>query len=94
MATEFERISDRDAAGEGPLDVAPTLLRRAWMDVVDTFPEAVDQLQAIKAAAEWVELRQLMTVGAARKSGKTWQQIADALGITRQAAQKRYGHLG
>ena len=27
---------------------------------------------------------------AARESGATWQQIGDALGITRQAAQIRY----
>jgi hypothetical protein len=30
-------------------------------------------------------------VNAARSSGATWEQIGDALGVTRQAAQQRYG---
>ena len=30
-------------------------------------------------------------VNAARSSGATWEQIGDALGVSRQAAQQRYG---
>jgi hypothetical protein len=30
-------------------------------------------------------------VNAARRSGATWEQIGDALGVSRQAAQQRYG---
>jgi hypothetical protein len=30
-------------------------------------------------------------VSAARRSGATWEQIGDALGVSRQAAQQRYG---
>ena len=30
-------------------------------------------------------------VDAARNSGATWEEIGDALGVTRQAAQQRYG---
>lgn len=29
---------------------------------------------------------------AAREAGSTWEQIGDALAITKQAAQQRYGH--
>jgi len=34
--------------------------------------------------------RQVELAERARKAGKTWQEIADALGITRQAAYERY----
>jgi hypothetical protein len=30
-------------------------------------------------------------VGLARSHGATWAQVGDALGISRQAAQQRYG---
>lgn len=32
-------------------------------------------------------------VYAARKAGATWQEVGDALGIPRQNAQRKYGHL-
>ena len=31
-------------------------------------------------------------VAKCRDAGCTWEQIGDALGITKQAAQQRYGH--
>lgn len=92
---EINWKTERDMAGDGPLDVAPTLVRRVWAnDISEMFPDSLDQLQAVKALADWIELRQKMVVSDARAAGKTWQQIADALGITRQAAQKRYGYMG
>ncbi|MEV5574955.1 hypothetical protein AB0L06_33375 [Spirillospora sp. NPDC052269] len=53
-----------------------------------------DALAAVAAAAEAVRraddhLRG--TVGTARSSGRTWQEIGDVLGITRQAAFQRFG---
>ena len=41
-----------------------------------------------RAAA--VARRQEQLVGQARHAGATWQQIADALAVTPQAAHKRY----
>ena len=38
-----------------------------------------------------IEQAQRETVGAARRAGATWQQVGDAFGITRQAAQQRFG---
>jgi hypothetical protein len=33
-------------------------------------------------------------VASARREGATWQQIADALGMSRQSAQQRFGRRG
>lgn len=43
---------------------------------------------ALRRLAEQVEANQ---VAAARRQGWTWQQIGDALGITRQSVHAKYG---
>jgi hypothetical protein len=43
---------------------------------------------ALQRLAERVEASQ---VSAARKQGWSWQQIGDALGVTRQSAHLKYG---
>jgi hypothetical protein len=43
---------------------------------------------ALRRLAEQVEARQ---VGLARQQGWSWQQIGDALGITRQSVHAKYG---
>jgi len=45
-------------------------------------------LVALRRLADRLEAAQ---VTSARRSGWTWQQIGDALGITRQAVHKKYG---
>ncbi|WP_096303163.1 hypothetical protein [Jatrophihabitans sp. GAS493] len=42
---------------------------------------------ALRRLAERVEANQ---VGAARKKGWSWQQIGDALGVTRQSVHTKY----
>lgn len=42
---------------------------------------------SLRALAETLELRQ---VEAAARAGMSWQCIADALGVTRRAARKRF----
>jgi hypothetical protein len=43
---------------------------------------------ALRRLAEQVEANQ---VAAARRQGWSWQQIGDALGITRQSVHAKYG---
>ncbi|MFD5600974.1 hypothetical protein ACFWHR_13075 [Leucobacter sp. NPDC058333] len=42
---------------------------------------------SLRTLADTLELRQ---VESALRSGLSWQQIADALGVTRQAVHKKY----
>jgi hypothetical protein len=43
---------------------------------------------ALRRLAEQVETQQ---VAAARRAGWSWDQIGDALGVSRQAAHKKHG---
>jgi hypothetical protein len=45
---------------------------------------------ALRRLAEQVEANQVL---AARRLGWSWQQIGDALGVTRQSAHVKYGHI-
>jgi hypothetical protein len=47
----------------------------------------VDAVAQRRQAEDTIERR----VAMARVNGVTWDQIAQALGVTRQGAQKRYG---
>ena len=47
-------------------------------------------LRAVVALRRLTDRIEAAQVTAARRSGWTWQQIGDALGISRQAVHKRY----
>ncbi len=56
--------------------------------------ERLDDLQAIVAAVDAVRVddaRLREAVGAARGNGRSWNLIAVALGVSRQAARQRFG---
>ncbi len=48
-------------------------------------------LRAVTALRKLADQLEQQHVARARRSGWTWQQIGDALGITRQAAHKKHG---
>lgn len=63
-----------------------TDIARAASDTRD--PRAgLRAVSALRVLADTLELRQ---VEAALRSGMTWQAIADALGVTRQAVHKKH----
>lgn len=65
-------------------DLADTL----QLHHVDGLLAAVTDLAKLREAAdEWLT----WTIMDARRAGKTWEAIGEALGVTRQAAQQRYG---
>jgi hypothetical protein len=48
-------------------------------------------LRAVVLLRKLAERLEAFHVTGARRAGWTWQQIGDALGVTRQAVHKRYG---
>ena len=65
------------------------------MAALDEIPHPEDPAEALAAV---VALRRLAdrleraAVARAIQDGWTWQQVAEALGVTRQAAHKRHAH--
>ncbi|GAB96530.1 DNA-binding XRE family transcriptional regulator [Kineosphaera limosa] len=47
-------------------------------------------LRAVASMRTLTDVLELRQVEAALRSGMSWQQIADALGVTRQAVHKKY----
>jgi hypothetical protein len=82
---------------EGPETLAQTVdhvIRKAWLDLdFDSLHNPLDAVKAVRMLETFAEQRKEVVIYEARKNGATWQQIADALGITRQAAQKRWGFM-
>jgi DNA-directed RNA polymerase specialized sigma24 family protein len=49
-------------------------------------------LRAIRALRELADRLEALQVSSARARGWSWQQIAEALGVTRQAVHKKHAH--
>ena len=48
-------------------------------------------LRAVVALRRLADRLEAAQVSAARRNGWSWQQIGDALGVSRQAVHKKYG---
>ena len=75
------KLTDMSATDQGSVDLAAVLA---------TGDPAVGlrAVLALRRLAERVEARQ---VALAREQGWSWQQIGDALGVTRQSIHTKYG---
>jgi hypothetical protein len=54
--------------------------------------EPISELEALADAQTYLNTWRSMVVHDAHANGHTWATIGNALGITKQAAQQRYGH--
>ncbi len=55
--------------------------------------DPLERLKALKAAEDQIEGWFIETVADARKQNQSWSAIADAIGVSRQAAWKLYNGL-
>lgn len=62
------------------------------VQVASEDPEA--GLRAVAALRRLLERLERVHVEAARRSGKSWQDIADELGVSKQAVHKKYAKKG
>ena len=63
--------------------------KRGALDVLQTVQQVAVETTEETLRRQREELR--AAVKAARVNGATWQEIGDSLGVTRQAAQQRWG---
>jgi hypothetical protein len=70
--------------------VSRALIRR--LESYETFPlEALETVVALRRALDTIESR---AVGIARERGATWDHIAEAAGVTRQAVYQKHRNNG
>jgi hypothetical protein len=68
----------------------------AALDPSDAGVDEVEDLAAVAAAADRVaqaEAELIEAVKEARAKGRSWNRIATALGVSRQAARQRFGRM-
>ena len=53
-------------------------------------PDARTGLRAVVALRRLADTLELLQVSNARRQGWSWQEIADALGVSKQAVHKKY----
>ena len=52
--------------------------------------DPAEGLHAVAALSRLLERLEIVQVGAARRAGWSWQQIADALGVTKQTVHRKH----
>jgi hypothetical protein len=81
------------AAGSGPAGIGPAAGTGRAGDVPgSTEPAGLD---AVRSASELSALAGdalRLAVDLARAAGRTWQELGEVLGVSRQAAFQRFGH--
>jgi len=95
------RETARELAQEKATSRPPNDVPGAWADLLDDAKNLhrakrlnstpAEQLMYLHHLVWTAERITTATVEASRKNGDTWQRIGDALHITKQAAQQRYG---
>jgi hypothetical protein len=82
-------VSDQRLGGAAPLKLQRTLIRRA--ENYEAFP--ITALEAVVALRRCLDEVEKMAVQTARANGAPWNDLADALGVTRQALYQKYRSL-
>ena len=78
-----------------PIEIHESTPRQTLASIaaeIDTEPDLMNQLGLVRIVERAAEMVRKVIVQEARDEGITWQEIGDALGVTKQAAQQRYGN--
>jgi hypothetical protein len=82
------RITNTSRAWQRGQTMSQTTLDVSESTELENYVNALESLADIQAQLdEWKQI----TVYTAREHGESWQAIGNGLGITKQAAQQRYG---
>lgn len=73
------------------MTTTPNMLDALVRHYMDTPAGIVDQVDSVTAIIEAAELLRARLVDTARSQGASWAQIGAAQGISKQAAQQKYG---
>ena len=82
-----------------PTRVERAVALEAWADHVDDADLVEIDTDALKAIADYAARRDRLetaltdAVRAARRNGRSWSQIGTMLGVSKQAAQRKYTKL-
>jgi len=87
--TPLQREINRSAASL--LDRADGLRVRAWGSNGGANATALDALEWVAALRDELTALETLIVRHAREQGASWADIADPLGITKQAAHQHWG---
>jgi hypothetical protein len=67
------------------------LIQQLWDTLYDRSGKDLPyQAAAVRGIREQLDIEERRIVDEMRAAGNTWQQVADALGVSRQAAHQRF----
>ena len=87
-------VTRTEAAGvSGTPDLLASVL--AGLDVEHTGQDAraYELVQGVASVRKNLDIIEELAVARARRGGRSWARIGDDLGISKQAAHKKFGHL-
>lgn len=73
------------------MTTTPNMLDALVRHYIDTPDTILGQIDSVTAIIEQAELLRARLVDTARSQGSSWAQIGGAQGISKQAAQQKYG---
>ena len=73
-----------------PATIAPQAVHELYKTIVNTSLSPLERLKACDSMRRHLRAFELTLVEDGRDDGTTWEDVGDALGITKQAAAQRF----
>lgn len=88
----LKQFDPEESTCQTPQDWAQRESIRLWFKFDESL-QPMGKLAALSLAVETLEFRKAFAVREAREAGKTWQEIGDVAGMSRQGAQQRWSYV-